>query len=211
MHTEYCTYQGCDRHFTKKNKALAKQAIQMHIDRKHTLRIQTPSGPRNSNGHTGVITASPPTTTTEMAVALPTRTRPMRGSAGKGGGGSHLSPQEVMAVVEFIRAHADEFTTKTGCFKAALAASGLTGRIMPSFTTVTRYYGRATRAEQPRTKRSYRKHQAAAPAPVAQKTINFCSYCGQSIKAQALGSVIAERILAGAVVTIDGEKVEYAR
>ena len=65
------------------------------------------------------------------------------------------------------------------------------------------------KAKKPVRQNAKRKYTRQTIQPVTRTTINFCEKCGHSIQTQAMGAVIAERLQSGAVVTIDGEKVEY--
>lgn len=164
MHTEHCTHKGCDRHFTKKNKATAQAAIKMHIDRVHTGRIKTPTGPRNGDAHTGIVTL-------------------------KHHAHNRLSPEQMGGVLDFIRSRRTEFSTKTACFTAALESAGAAGRIQANSTAVDRYFKRAD--GQPMkpsaAKRRYTKQQKQQH----DIRVNFCPNCGCNIHAVATGMAAA--------------------
>jgi len=187
MYTTKCDHHGCKRRFTKHNKHKAQSALAMHVGRVHNGRIKVPY--EENGGHTGVLDAQP--VVADKAVQRKYR---------------KLTQEEVMMVTKFIRKNQDDFASKSACFAAALEAAGLSGLRKNSGSAVIRYFAKAN---QTGGKRKYTRCIKPVEA-VTHKTINCCPNCGCNLKAMALGLVMAERILSGAVVTLDGEKVEYA-
>jgi len=196
MYTAQCSHEGCECKFTKTKKVNAQQALRRHIGRVHTESVQKLNG---ENGkHVGVLMVDG--SVGNQTAILGSRNRLIPVSNLK------LSPEEAVSLVEFIRKNKDDFPTKSKCFVAGLEATGLTGRIQVNGSTVDRYFKKAKIG-----KRNYvKRDQSSAVEQVEHKTLNYCSACGHNLKAQALASVLAERILSGASVTIDGKKVEYA-
>jgi hypothetical protein len=196
MYTAKCSHAGCERKFTKPNKSRAQQALLMHVGRTHNGHIKAPHE-ENGDDHSGVLVA--------QSVAVGRSTKVMRRKKIK------LSREEARKVAEFINKNKDDFDTKSGCFAAAFECNGLTGRVDNNGPAVVRYFAKAKQlaALNGTGKRKYgKRHQPVET--VTHKTINFCSHCGSDLKTQALASVLAERIRAGASIVIDGEKVEYA-
>ena len=119
-----------------------------------------------------------------------------------------LSPEQLSGVLDFINTRRGQFTTKSGCFVAALEASGAAHIIQSNSTAVDRYFKLAKQARRQVNGRS--RLQEIIIQPVAKKTINFCPNCGDNIKGHALAAIIAQRLQDGAVVLIDGERMEHA-
>lgn len=110
---------------------------------------------------------------------------------------SHLTDDEVTTLLVYLNAHRDEYTNKTSCFRAALEATHLAGRIQASSTAITRYFDKADAlknggiAAEP-AKRKYTKRQVK---PVAQEIrVNFCPQCGCNIHAVATGMAMAKLV-----------------
>lgn len=163
MKTVKCS--KCTKTFTKPTVMLAEAALRMHVGRKHTRNIIA------NHEHSGVVRRR--ANGDVVAVAVADKSHPR----------SRLSGDEVSNLVGFLRDRQGEFQNKTACFRAALEATGLSGKIKDNSTSVKRYFERAENGEGTRPKRKYTRRQQM---PVIQDIhINFCPNCGCNVHAVA--------------------------
>lgn len=170
--TVSCTQ--CDKSFTHSSKAKAAQALAMHIGRKHKKNIVA------HHEHSGVLRQHP--NGDLVAVKHPR---------------SNLKGEEVGAILTFIRNRQSEFSNKTACLKAALGAAGAAGKIIPTSTTVNRYFAKAAEIKDTGLapaplKRKYTKRTEAPK--VAHITVKFCPCCGTNMEAVATGIAMAAHL-----------------
>jgi hypothetical protein len=108
---------------------------------------------------------------------------------------SHFNDHEIAELLVYINAHRAEYPDKTTCFRAALEATGLKGRINVCYGAVKRYFDKAEtvthgNGESP-VKRKYNKRQK----PLVQEIkVNFCPQCGCNIHTVATGMAMAKLV-----------------
>ncbi len=134
----------CAKSFTKGNIKNAERALMMHVGRVHTGKISRGYIRRDSDsvaanhahGHNGH----------NHELKMKTHRN------------SKLSREQRANILAFIREHRSEYSTKTGCFREAMKAAGVTGKIKETSVNVTRHFKMAELAAA----------QPAAPLAAAQ-------------------------------------------
>lgn len=163
MKTVQCS--KCEKKFTKPTTLLAEAALRMHVGRKHTRNIIA------NHEHTGVVRQ------TGNGHTVAVMDRPEKHPR------SHITHAEADSLIGFIRDRQGEFPNKTACFRAALEANGLAGRLSDNSTAVSRYFAKAE-SSAPAQKRKYTRRQQQQPV-IQNIHINFCPNCGCNVHAVA--------------------------
>lgn len=170
MPTVTCKHRGCDATFKHPTQERAQQALRMHEGRVHSGNIRPTFQNGRGDGHPTILRGS-----------LKPHPR------------SLLAPNEVEAVVGFIRTRKDEYPTKTACFHAALEETGVAGKIVENSVAVQRYFKKAEldNGQEPKPKRKYTRRQQPA---AHQVHVNFCPNCGCNLHAVATGMAMAAQM-----------------